>query len=538
MADTLALPDGVVLTDAGQDVCGAEEILSRDALTFVAELVRTFGVRLQTLLAARVAQQAAWDRGEVPSFRPDGESVRTKDWRIAPLPPDLLDRRVEITGPASDRKMVIHALNSGARIYMTDFEDATAPTWANCLAGQVNVRDAVRRTITYDGPDGRSYRLREKTAVLFVRPRGLHLSERHMEVEGAAVPAALFDFGLFFWHNAHALLEQGTAPYLYLPKLESASEAALWDDILTYAEGRLKVMHGATKATVLIETFPAVFEMHEILYALQNHSAGLNCGRWDYIFSLAKTRRAHPELVLPDRAQVTMAVRCMRAYTQLAIQTCHRRGAPCIGGMAAQIPVRDDPVASAEAFALVRADKIREATEGHDGTWVAHPGLVPGATEIFDRYMPGPNQMDRLREDIHVTAADLLSVPEGTITEDGVRTNVSVFLQYVAAWLSGHGAVPIRGLMEDAATAEISRVQLWQWARHPRGCLEDGRDVTAGWIGRLIEEEGARLRRTLSASTGAWSGPEPLAEAQNLLAALTARDTLAPFFTTEAYDLL
>lgn len=485
----------------GLEVLGAVEpgfdtILSPEALGFVGTLVREFEPRRQALLAARVERQRTLDAGTLPDFLPETAAVRAADWRIAPLPADLHDRRVEITGPV-DRKMIINALNSGARVFMADFEDSTSPTWSNLVQGQVNLVDAVRRTITYTSPEGKAYRLNEQTAVLMVRPRGWHLPERHVRVDGQPVSGALFDFGLFLFHNAHELVTRGTGPYFYLPKLESHLEARLWNDVFVRAQELLGLPRGTIRATVLIETILAAFEMEEILFELREHSAGLNCGRWDYIFSIIKKFRGHEAFTMPDRALVTMTAPMMRAYSLLAIKTCHRRGAPAIGGMAAQIPIKDDPAANEAALGKVRADKEREAGDGHDGTWVAHPGLVPIALEIFDRVMPAPNQIARARDDVEVSAADLLRVPEGPITERGVRHNIDVGIQYMAAWLGGNGCVPIYHLMEDAATAEISRSQLWQWTHHANARLDDGRRVTPALFTALLEDEAERLRATL-----------------------------------------
>lgn len=508
------------------------EILTPDALEFIAELEKKFGHRRLSLLKQREERQQRIDAGELPDFLKETADVRSGDWRIAPIPPDLTDRRVEITGPAGDRKMVINALNSGAKLYMADFEDANSPQWSNCIEGQINMRDAVRRTIRYESPEGKTYALNEQTAVLKVRPRGWHLEEKHVWIDQRPMSAGLFDFGLFFFHNAQELLDRGSAPYFYLPKLESHLEARLWNDVFTFAEEKLGIPVGTIKATVLIETILAAFEMDEILYELREHSAGLNCGRWDYIFSYIKKLRNQEHVILPDRGLVTMESPFMRAYSLLAIQTCHKRGAPCIGGMAAQIPIKDDPEANEEAMRKVRADKTREATQGHDGTWVAHPGLVPVAREVFDRLMPSPNQIDRQLTGIEVTAADLLEVPQGPITEAGVRTNIHVGLHYLEAWLRGYGAVPIRNLMEDVATAEISRAQLWQWIHHPKGILEDGRKVTAELFGELLEEELKAIRERV--------GAERFDQGQYILAKtlfsdMTTSTTFEDFLTIPSY---
>lgn len=510
------------------------EILTPEALSFLAKLSRTFDARRKALLQARSERQQRFDAGELPHFLEETASIRSGDWTLPEVPPDLRDRRVEITGPASDRKMVINALNSGATTYMTDFEDANAPTWDNVIGGQINVRDAVRKTISYVSPEGKRYALKEKIATLIVRPRGLHLPEKHIRIDGEPMGGALVDFGLFFYHNAKALLDQGSGPYLYLPKLEHYTEAAWWDEVFTFAENELGLPHGVCKATVLIETFPAAFQMHEILYALRDHAAGLNCGRWDYIFSYIKTRKRHPDVILPDRASVTMTVPFMRAYTQLAIQTCHRRNIHCIGGMAAQIPVKEDPQENEMAFAKVREDKEREARDGHDGTWVAHPGLVPVALEVFNRLMPTPNQIDKKREDVHVTEADLAAIPQGAITEAGVRNNISVAIQYIGSWLNGHGAVPIFHLMEDAATAEIARTQLWQWMHHPKGVLQDGRKVDEALFQTLLAEELEQLLH----DKGTELAQGRHEQAAEILKELTLSESLPDFFTLRMYDAL
>ena len=463
------------------------EILTPDALRFVATLQRASNDQRETLLARRVERQVAIDAGTMPDFLPETADVRAGDWTVAPLPADLQDRRVEITGPV-DRKMIINALNCGAKVFMADFEDSNTPTWDNNLQGHIHLRDAVRRTISLE-TDVKSYTLNDEIATLFVRPRGWHLLEKHVLVDGAPVSASLFDFGLYFFHNAHAAIDRGTGPYFYLPKLESHLEARLWNDVFILAQDELGIPRGTIKATVLIETILAAFEVDEILYELREHSAGLNCGRWDYIFSFIKKFRNIHDVILPDRAQVTMTAPCMRAYSLLTIKTCHKRNVHAIGGMAAQIPIKSDPEANEAALAKVRADKEREAGDGHDGTWVAHPGLVPVALAAFDAKMPGPNQIDVTRDDVDVSAADLLAVPEGTITEAGLRTNISVGIQYIESWLRGTGCVPLYNLMEDAATAEISRTQVWQWVHHPRGILDDGRDITPELVEQLIGEE-------------------------------------------------
>ena len=470
---------------------GYEEILTPEALDFVRALHRRFDARRLELLAAREARQTQLDAGEQPDFLAATAGVRAGDWQIAPLPDDLKDRRVEITGPV-DRKMVINALNSGARMFMADFEDASSPTWENCVEGQLNLRDAVRGTISLE-QGGKSYALNERRATLLVRPRGLHLPEKHVTVDGQTMSGSLFDFGLYAFHNLHARLERGTGTYFYLPKLESHLEARWWNEVFTFAEDTLEAPRSIIRGTVLIETIVAAFEMDEILYELREHSAGLNCGRWDYIFSYIKKFRTRSDRILPDRAQVTMATPMMQNYSKLAIQTCHKRGAPAIGGMSAFIPVKNDPAANDRAFAQVRLDKEREATNGHDGTWVAHPGMVALATEVFDALMPTPNQIGSGKQhDVHITAADLLTPPDGTVTEGGVRTNINVGIQYLHAWLQGRGAVPIHNLMEDAATAEISRAQLWQWREH-NVTLDDGRTLTPELFDALYADEVQQL---------------------------------------------
>jgi malate synthase len=511
------------------------EILTPEAVAFVAGLERKFGGRRIELLQRRAERQKRFDAGEKPGFLPETEEIRKGDWKIAPVPEDLQDRRVEITGPAGDRKMVINALNSGAKVFMADFEDANSPTWENTVGGQIHLRDAIRRQIDFVTPEGKSYKLKEKTATLIVRPRGWHLVEKHMKVDGKQVSASLFDFGLYFFHNARELMERGSGPYFYLPKMESHLEARLWNDVFVYAQEQLGIPRGTIKATVLIETILAAFEMDEILYELREHAAGLNCGRWDYIFSYIKTLRNHPEVILPDRGDVTMTVPFMRAYTQLTVKTCHKRGAHAIGGMAAQIPVKNDPEANERALQKVREDKEREARDGHDGTWVAHPGLVPVAMEVFDRLMPTANQVNRQRDDVQVTAEELLEVPTGVITEQGLRNNISVGIQYLEAWLRGYGAVAINHLMEDAATAEISRAQVWQWIRHPKGVLDDGRKVTVELVETLLQEELDNIRQQVGEESFHNGRYEMAAR---LFMEWTRQDELIDFLTLPAYQYL
>src|SRR5258706_12696070 len=460
----ISAPKPQDITVTGRVTAQFAEILTPEALDFIAKLHRQSEPRRQELLLQRAARQRDFDAGRLPDFLPETASVRQSEWRIAAQRHDLLDRRVEITGP-TDRKMVINALNSGASTFMADFEDANCPTWFNMIDGQLNLRDAVRRTITLE-QGAKRYELKDKTAVLLPRPRGWHLDEKHMLVDGQPVSGGIFDFALFFFHNARELIARGSGPYFYLPKMESHLEARLWNDIFVFSQKELGILRGTIRATALIETVVAAFEMEEILYELREHSAGLNIGRWDYIFSCIKKFRANQSFCLADRSQVTMLAPFMRAYALLLVKTCHRRGAPAMGGMAAQIPIKDDSAANEAALEKVRADKLREVKAGHDGTWVAHPGLVPIAKEIFDAHMPGHNQLDVKREDVTVTRDDLLSIPEGARTDSGLRHNIRVGIQYIEAWLRGNGCVPLYNLMEDAATAEISRAQVWQWLHH------------------------------------------------------------------------
>jgi len=491
---------------------GAEHVLSPEALGFVGELHRRFDGRRLRLLAARAGRQERLDAGELPDFLPETREVRESDWTIAPVPADLLDRRVEITGP-TDRKMVINALNSGARVFMADFEDANSPTWQNMVEGRANLIEAIDRTLELDTPEGKQYRLNEEIATLLVRPRGLHLPEKHVQVGGSLVAGSFFDFGLYLFHNGRRLLDRSTGPYLYLPKLESRLEARLWNDVFTFTEEALELPHGSIKATVLIETILAAFEMDEIIYELRDHAAGLNAGRWDYLFSVIKKFRTRPEFVLPDRNQVTMTAPFMRAYATLLVKTCHRRGAHAMGGMAAFIPSRRDPELNERALAKVREDKVREASDGFDGTWVAHPDLVPVALAEFDR----PNQLDRQRDDVHVDAADLLDVAStpGDVTEEGLRNDTSVGLLYISSWLNGVGAAAIFNLMEDAATAEIARSQVWQWIRHGR--------FERNHVSQVIREE---------------AGDGVTTEARELFERVSLGDDFIEFLTLPAYDHL
>src|SRR5512139_567260 len=483
-------PEGVTVT--GPVAPEYRAVLTPAALNFVATLQRAFNPRRLELLQKRAERQLKIDRGDLPEFLPETAHIRAdRNWRVAPIPPDLQRRHVEITGP-TERKMLINALNSGADVFMADFEDANSPTWDNMLQGQINLREAIDRVIEVRTPE-KTYRLNDKTALLLVRPRGWHLTEKHVLVDGQPISGSLFDFGLYFFHNAKRLLDKGSGPYFYLPKLESHLEARLWNDVFNLAQDELGLPRGTIKVTVLIETILAAFEMDEILWELRDYIVGLNCGRWDYIFSFIKKFSHRPDFVLPDRGQVTMTTHFLRSYAQLVIKTCHRRGAFAMGGMAAQIPIKGDEAANEAAIGKVRADKEREAGDGHDGTWVAHPGLVPVAKEVFDRLMPTPNNLHRLREDVVVTAADLLQVPQGSITEGGLRNNIDVSIRYMAAWLGGNGCVPIHNLMEDAATAEISRAQLWQWVHH-QSRLADGRAVTLELVRGITREELGKIR--------------------------------------------
>jgi malate synthase len=509
------------------------EILTPDACAFLARLGERFEERRQQLLAARKERQRRISEGADPDFLAETSDVRAASWSCAPIPRDLQDRRVEITGPP-ERKMLINALNSGASVYMSDFEDSNAPTWRNLIEGQINLRDAVRRQIEYTGPDGKHYALKAQTATLFVRPRGWHLDEKHVTVSGKPMSASLFDFGLFFFHNGVELLERGSGPYFYLPKMESHLEARLWNDVFLFAQEAIGIPRGSIRATVLIETILAAFEMEEILFELREHSAGLNCGRWDYIFSFIKKFRDRPGFVLPDRATVTMDRHFLKSYVELLIDTCHRRGIHAMGGMAAQIPIRNDPDANARAIEKVRQDKLREVNAGHDGTWVAHPGLVPVAQEIFDRYMPEPNQIGVAREAARVTAADLLAVPEGEITEAGLRMNIDIGIRYLESWLSGNGCVPIYSLMEDAATAEISRAQVWQWVRHGARTRE-GNTVSADMVSAAIAGQLEQMRRELGAAT--FDGGR-FETAGRLFDDMVTGEEFAEFLTLAAYELI
>jgi malate synthase len=530
---TVAAVEGVEVRGPVEGRFG--EMLTPDALRFVAGLQRRFGGTRTALLQRRAERQVALDAGELPGFLPETREIRDGDWMIAPIPDDLRDRRVEITGP-TDRKMVINALNSGARMFMADFEDSLSPTWQNVIAGQVNLVDAIERTIELES-DGKAYRLNEDVATLLVRPRGWHLAEKHVVVDGEPVTGSLFDFGLYFFHNTRRLLERGTGPYFYLPKLESHLEARLWNDVFTHAEEALDIPPGTIKATVLIETILAAFEMDEILFELRERSAGLNAGRWDYMFSIIKKFRHRPEFVLPDRNAVTMTVPFMRAYTELLVKTCHRRGAHAMGGMAAFVPSRKTPEINEAALAKVREDKEREVGDGFDGTWVAHPDTVSTAMDEFDEVLGDrPNQLERRRDDVDVATLDLLAVDEtpGEVTEEGLRNDVSVGIQYLSHWLLGTGAAAIFNLMEDAATSEIARSQVWQWVRH-RVRLQDGREVTPELVRATIDEELEKIREDVGDDVFSKSRPD---DARSLLEQVALGEEFVDFLTLPAYDYL
>lgn len=507
------------------------EFLTPESLDFVAALAREFRARVDDLLELRIERQREIDGGTMPDFLPETNGVRKADWTVCKAPPDLDDRRVEITGP-TDRKMIINALNSGAKVFMADCEDSMTPTWDNVVQGQINLRDAANRSIELD-TGAKQYRLNDQTATLIVRPRGWHLPEKHVLLDGEPIPGALFDYGLYVFNNTRNLQSNGTGPYLYLPKLESHLEARLWNDVFRFSEELGAVRAGDIKVTVLIETILAAFEIDEILYELRDYIVGMNCGRWDYIFSVIKKFYRYPEFVLPDRSEVTMSTHFLHSYSKLVIKTCHRRGAHAIGGMAAQIPIKNDPEANAEALAKVRADKEREVGDGHDGTWVAHPGLVSLAMEIFDEQMPGPNQLERMRRDVEVQAADLLQVPRGKITEQGLRDNVNVAVQYMAAWLGGNGCVPLNHLMEDAATAEISRAQVWQWVHQETGVLDTGRVVTYELFKAILREEMDNIRGQVGESN---FDAGHYRHAAKLMDEITRQDEFVPFLTNVAYQ--
>jgi malate synthase len=534
MTTGIHLPPGVeVLAPVNAEQA---EILTEEALAFCAALHRAFNPRRLELRAARRERQAELDAGKKPDFLPETRSIREGGWNVAPVPADMQDRRVEITGPV-DRKMVINALNSGAKAFMADFEDSHCPAWGATLDGQINLRDANRGTISLeDAARGKTYQLNDQIATLIVRPRGWHLDEKHVRIDGQAASGSLFDFALYFFHNAQYRLDQGKGSYFYLPKLEHHLEARLWNDVFVKAQDMLGIPQGTCKATVLIEHILAAFQCHEILYELRDHSAGLNCGRWDYIFSYIRKLGRTPEFLVPDRGQVTMTVPFMRDYSLYVIQACHQRGAHAMGGMAAQIPIKNDPAANEAALEKVRKDKQREAGAGHDGTWVAHPGLVQVAMEEFDKVLGDkPNQIDKQRDDVVITAESLIAVPEGTITEAGLRQNISVGIQYIEAWLAGTGCVPLYNLMEDAATAEISRTQVWQWVHLPNAKLDDGRDITLEQVRALTEEELAQIKQQIGAER---FDNGKFAEAAKLFDELVANDELAEFLTLKAYEQL
>ncbi len=529
---TLEVPYGVVIK--GPLGPHYEDILTPEALAFLAELHRTFNGTRKSLLEARTLRQSKFDAGELPDFLAETAAVREAEWTIAPLPADLQDRRVEITGPV-DRKMIVNALNSGAKVFMADFEDASSPLWTNMIEGQINLRDRWAGKIDFHDPsNGKDYKLGSDLAVLIIRPRGWHLPEAHLEIDGEPMSGSLFDFGLYAFHNAKVAQAQGSGAYFYLPKTESHKEARLWDDVFTLTEARLGIPAKSIKATVLIETLPAVFEMDEILYELRDHVAGLNIGRWDYIFSFIKRLGKNARFLTPDRGRMVMNEAFLKAYGALLVKTCHRRGAFAMGGMAAQIPVKGDPAANDAAFAKVRADKEREAGDGCDGTWVAHPDLVPVAREVFDRLMPAANQLGKLREDVSVGRDDLLVVHQGSRSEAGLRENIRVGVQYIEAWLRGRGAVPLYNLMEDAATAEISRAQIWQWI-HLGAKLDDDRTITAELFSSLLEDEMIKLRATLSPSI--YDGGR-FPEAIKLFSDMTLAKDFEEFLTLPAYKLV
>lgn len=511
---------------------GFKDILTPGAMEFFTALETEFRAKRKELLERRKTVQKEIDAGKLPAFPEHTKSIRESEWKVASIPDDLKDRRVEITGPV-DRKMIINALNSGANVFMADFEDSNSPTWTNCIEGQINLRDAIDGKIAYTSPEGKSYKLADKTAVLMVRPRGWHLEEKNIMLDGERVSASIFDFAIYFYHNARKLMAKGSGPYFYLPKLENHLEARLWNDVFVKAQNLLGIPVGTIRATVLIETILAAFEMDEILFELRDHSAGLNCGRWDYIFSFIKKFRNYPDHILPDRGKVTMTTHFLRSYSQLVIKTCHRRGIHAMGGMAAQIPIKNDPKANEEAMEKVRADKEREAKDGHDGTWVAHPGLIATAKAIFDKFMPQENQIHVKRDDVNVTADDLLAVPEGEITEKGLRTNIDVSIQYMEAWLNGNGCVPIYNLMEDAATSEISRAQIWQWIHNSKGILNDGRKVTKELYFDLVKDELEKIRSMVGDDRYKNGKFELAAE---LINKLSTEEEFGEFLTLEAYE--
>ena len=510
-----------------------KEIITTEALEFAALLHKTFNSTRLELLNDRTKRQSEINAGHMPDFLTETEHVRQGDWKIAEVPDDLQDRRVEITGPV-ERKMIINALNSNVKVFMADFEDSNSPTWENVIDGQINLRDAINKTISFTNSKGKQYELNDKTATLMIRPRGWHLIEKHVLVHGEPISASIFDFALYFYHNANNLIASGTGPYFYLPKLESHLEARLWNNIFNMAQDTLEIPRGSIKATVLIETILAAFEMDEILYELREHSAGLNCGRWDYIFSFIKKFRNRPDFVLPDRSLITMDRHFLRSYVNLLVPTCHKRGAHAMGGMAAQIPIKNDPIANEKSLSKVQDDKEREAQAGHDGTWIAHPGLALIAMDAFNKVMPEANQLKNLGEDVNITAHDLLQVPSGDITESGMRTNIRVDIQYMEAWLMGNGCVPLYHLMEDAATAEISRSQLWQWIHH-EAKLNDGRKISVDLFDKWLEEEMKVIQSEIG-ETRFCSGK--FGEASSLFSKMIKKDEFDEFLTLPAYNYL
>ncbi|KVE33822.1 malate synthase A [Burkholderia sp. TSV86] len=528
MTTTLKLPQGMAIT--GEIQPGYEAILTPDALALVAQLHRQFEPRRRELLAARAARTQRLDAGEHPDFLAETKAVREGDWKVAALPADLQCRRVEITGPV-ERKMIINALNSGADSYMTDFEDSNAPSWTNQIDGQINLKDAVRRTISLE-QNGKSYKLNDKIATLIVRPRGWHLDEKHVTVDGQRVSGGIFDFALYLFHNAKELIARGSGPYFYLPKMESHLEARLWNDIFVAAQEAVGIPRGTIRATVLIETILAAFEMDEILYELREHSSGLNAGRWDYIFSAIKKFKNDRDFCLADRAKITMTVPFMRAYALLLLKTCHKRQAPAIGGMSALIPIKNDPQANERAMAGVRADKARDAGDGYDGGWVAHPGLVPLAMEEFVKVLGDkPNQIDKQRDDVQIEGKNLLDFqPEAPITEAGLRNNINVGIHYLGSWLAGNGCVPIHNLMEDAATAEISRSQVWQWIRSPKGVLDDGRKVTAELVREYAKAELDNVKNVITGDTA------PYDRAAAIFEQMSTSENFTEFLTLPLYE--
>lgn len=530
MSQQYDCPNGVTITGEFKEAYA--EVLTKEAIEFLAKLHRNFDATRKELINRRVTRQEELDAGKLPDFLPETKAIRESDWVVAPVPQDLQDRRTEITGP-TDRKMVINALNAGAKMYMADFEDSNTPTWDNQVSGQINMRDAVRKTISFTNDAGKSYSLNEETATLLIRPRGWHLTEAHVIVDGEPMSGSLFDFGLYFFHNAKERLSQNSGVYFYLPKMESHLEARLWNDVFVFSQNDIDIPQGSVKATVLIETIMASFEMDEILYELKEHSAGLNCGRWDYIFSCIKKFRHQENFILADRNVVTMTSPFMRAYSLLLIKTCHKRGAFAMGGMAAQIPIKNDETSNQAAIDKVRTDKEREVTDGHDGTWVAHPGLVKIAQDEFDKVMKTPNQISKQRPDVDISASDLIEFkPSGPITEEGLRANINIGIQYIGAWIAGTGCVPIFNLMEDAATAEISRAQIWHWIRSPLGVLEDGRKVTRELFSSLIPEELEKIKGMLGPNykNGRY------AEGANMFEKLTLDDEFVEFLTLPAYE--